>query len=236
MGIPAPLQRKTSKLTSLRRTASAQKCRQKFLDYFPSGFDDETYLAWERDYKWTAHEQWNEQLNRHNYRRLLAGGKFRDLAATIVRIESRTNLLFSFEKMALRDAVKSEFGAHAFALGLYELLHGRGNTAKRFEQWCEVVRSLPRKQTRVFTWPVVTVFGFIAQPKEHIFLKPTVTRLAARAYGFDFHYKSGPNWETYAELLEFAESIRRENVDLHPRDLIDLQSFIWVLGSGEYPW
>jgi hypothetical protein len=45
-----------------------------------------------------------------------------------------------------------------------------------------------RKQTRVLTWPLVTVFGFIAQPEAHLFLKPNVTRIAAREYGFDFHY------------------------------------------------
>jgi hypothetical protein len=35
-----------------------------------------------------------------------------------VAIESRTNLLFSFEKMALRDAVRTGAGARLFAEGL----------------------------------------------------------------------------------------------------------------------
>jgi hypothetical protein len=38
----------------------------------------------------------------------------------------------------------------------------------------------------VLSWPVLTVFGFIAEPGRHMFLKPSVTRLAAQAYGFDF--------------------------------------------------
>jgi hypothetical protein len=42
----------------------------------------------------------------------------------------------------------------------------------RFERWCEVIGSLPRKQTRVLTWPLVTVFGYIARPDRHMFLKP----------------------------------------------------------------
>ena len=50
----------------------------------------------------------------------------------------------------------------------------------------------------MLTWPIVTVFGFIAQPKTHIFLKPNVTRVAAESYGFDFHYHSRPAWPTYA--------------------------------------
>jgi hypothetical protein len=98
----------------------------------------------------------------------------------------------------------------------------------------EVVAGLPRKQTRVLTWPLLTVFGFIADPKTHMFLKPNVTRTAAAAYGFDFRYRSKPSWETYASLLEFARRVRRDVRDLRPRDMIDLQSFIWVQGSDEY--
>jgi hypothetical protein len=215
-------------------SASAGRCRRKFLKIFPGGFRDEIYLAWERDYKWAAHQQWQEVLNREAYRALLKDEKFEEIAGHAVRIESRTNLLFSFEKMAIRDAVKSRSGARAFARGLYDFLYGAGGLEHRFQSWIEVVASLPRKQTRVLTWPVVTVFGFIAQPGAHFFLKPNVTRRAARAYGFDLTYRSRPEWEIYAGVLEFARVVRRDLRDLRPRDMIDIQSFLWVQGSDEY--
>jgi hypothetical protein len=82
---------------------------------------------------------------------------------------------------------------------------------------------------------MVTVWGFIAQPEKHIFLKPNVTRRAAEAYGHPFPYASKPSWPVYRDLLGFAERIRKDNHDLRPRDMIDLQSFIWVQGSEEYP-
>jgi hypothetical protein len=215
----------------------ADACRRKFLKYFPRGFSDETYLSWEREYKWESHERWKEALGQPEFRRLLGAGEFAEIAARAVRVEqrSRHSMIFSFEKMALRDAIKPDEGARLFAEGLYEFLHGRGDAPRRFERWVEVVDALPRKQTRVLTWPLVTVFGFIAQPDRHIFLKPNVTRTAARAYGFDFQYKSRPSWETYASFLAFAETIRRDQRDLKPRDMIDLQSFMWVQGSDEYP-
>jgi hypothetical protein len=78
------------------------------------------------------------------------------------------------------------------------------------------------------------VFGFMARPKVHMFLKPTVTRAAAGAYGFDFRYESTPSWRTYAELLSFARTVRADLRDLKPRDMIDIQSFLWVQGSAEY--
>jgi hypothetical protein len=214
--------------------APAMRCRRKFLRFFPGGFADETYIDWERGYKWTAHERWMSALAPTMFRTLLREGRYAEVAAHVVSIESRTNLLFSFEKMALRDAVKSAAGAEAFATGLYEFLHGRGSDERRFEQWCEVVGALPRRQTRVLTWPVVTVVGFIAQPERHMFLKPNVTRVAAGEYGFDFQYASRPNWATYASLLEFAALVMRDQRDLGPRDMIDAQSFIWVQGSDEY--
>lgn len=215
-------------------TPAARRCREKFLRFFPGGFRDETYLDWERDYKWEAHERFCAVLRRSALRSLLDAGDYLAVARHAVSIEARTNLLFSFEKMALRDAVKSREGARAFAEGLYEWLHGRGTDRQRFETWVETVAELPRRRTRVLTWPIVTIFGMIAAPERHIFLKPMVTRIAAREYGCDFHYASRPNWDTYVSLLEFAEQIRESQADLGPRDMIDLQSFIWVLGSDEY--
>jgi hypothetical protein len=79
-------------------------------------------------------------------------------------------MLFSFEKMALRDAVKSKDGARRFAEGLFAYLHGDGDLQPRFEAWVEAVAGLPRRQTRVLTWPLVTVFGFIAEPQRHMFM------------------------------------------------------------------
>lgn len=212
------------------------RCRRKFLRFFPGGFRDPTYIAWEREYKVETHLRWEEVLSRGELQRLLRGRQFVEVAARAIRVEqrSRHSMIFSFEKMALRDAVKLKAGARAFAEGLFELLHGEASMKHRFEQWVEMVSTLPRRQTRVLTWPLVTVFGFIAQPDVHIFLKPKATRAAAREYGFDLRYNSRPSWETYASLLEFAATVRRDVRDLRPRDLIDIQSFMWVQGSEEY--
>jgi hypothetical protein len=217
-----------------RLRAGPERCRRKFLRHFPDGYQDETYVDWERGYKWEAHERWEAQLGRADYQALLRKQDFEEIARRAVTIESRTNLLFSFEKMALRDAVKPREGSSAFAKGLFDFLHGRGHMESKFKRWIEVVSSLPRRQTRVLTWPVVTVFGFIAQPEMHVFLKPIVTRRAAKEYAFEFEYRSRPNWETYENLLAFARTIERDTRDLHPRDMIDIQGFIWVQGSEEY--
>ena len=215
----------------------AARSRRKFELFYPGGFQDETYLVAERSFKERAHLEWQNELGPAAFRKLLARGEFSHIADIAIRIESRTNLLFSFEKMALRDALKTTAGARLFATELYAFLWGRGSPQRKFEDWVQAVADLPRKQNRVLTWPVVTVFAFIARPDKHLFLKPRVTRKAAHAYGFDFDYKPQPSWPGYHSLLTFAAILRRD-LDRKPgfkaRDMMDVQSFIWVQGAEEY--
>src|SRR4029077_17919071 len=60
--------------------SSAQRCRGAFLREFSEGFRDATYVAWERGYKWEAHERWQGALNRPACRTLLRTGRFADIA------------------------------------------------------------------------------------------------------------------------------------------------------------
>ncbi len=217
-----------------RDLKASKRTRKKFLKIFPAGFYDDTYRAWERDYKWDTHERWEEELSASQFRKLLKAEQYHEIAHTATKIESRTHLLFSFEKMALRDAVRSHSGARAFAVGLYDYLHGAGTIEQRFDKWCKVIHGLPRLQTRVLTWPIATIFGFIARPDIFIYVKPMVTRVAFEEYGFDFQYESTPTGAKYEEILQCAQTIAHDLADLRPRDMIDIQSFIWVAGSMEY--
>jgi hypothetical protein len=228
-------QRRNSR-TRAPLSAAALRCRRKFLRFFPKGFRDADYLETERDYKWESHLRWRESLDIGQFTALLRAGRHEEIATRAVRVEQRSlySMIFSFEKMALRDAIRSRQGAHAFSEGLFQFLHGQEELQARFESWVETVARLPRKQTRVLTWPLVTVFGFIAQPEQHMFMKPNTMRAAARAYGFELEYRSRPNWVTYSRLLELAARVQNDQAYLRPRDMIDVQSFLWVQGSAEY--
>src|SRR5687767_10311551 len=85
-----------------RQRRGPEACRRKFLRFFPGGFRDETYISWEREYKWRAHIRWIELLDATKMRAVMKQGEYKEIARAAVTIESRTNLLFSFEKMALR--------------------------------------------------------------------------------------------------------------------------------------
>ena len=44
------------------RDAGLRAAKRRFREIFPGGFADETYLEWERDYKWAAHRAWQATL------------------------------------------------------------------------------------------------------------------------------------------------------------------------------
>jgi len=212
------------------------RARRKFLGLFPKAFSDPTYLDWERDYKVESHRRWHEQLGENQFRALLRAHEFGEVARRALKVEqqSRHSMVFTFEKMALRDAVKTGAGAAPFAKALFAFLYGRRQLVDRFDEWVGELSRLPRRQARLVTWPVTTVFGFLAQPRRHIFVKPVVMRRAAAACGYPLEYQSRPSSATYEQLLTLARLVRRGLRDLEPRDMIDIQSFLWVQGSDEY--
>lgn len=224
------------KLTNQLNHTALAKHRKRFLRFFPKAFRDPRYLSWEHEYKFASHKLWNDQLGEAEYRKLLRRQNFLEIASRALRVEQRTvpPFLFSFEKMALRDALRTEYGAKLFSEGLFELLHGQGDLQSRFIQWIVAVGDLPRKKSRVASWPNLTFFPFIAQPNKHIILKPSAMKIAAAELGYDLEYSSTPSFLTYQRLLDLADLVREEIADLKPRNYHDLQTFLYVIGSAEY--
>src|SRR5205823_6143125 len=120
-----------------------------------------------------------------------------------LRVEQKTvpPFLFSFEKMAMRDALRTEYGAKLFAESLFDVLHGKGDLKSRFVPYIVAFGELPRKQSRVLSWPNLTFFPFIAQPTKHIIMKPSAMKLAAAELKYDLEYSSKPTFTTYRNLL-----------------------------------
>jgi hypothetical protein len=84
-------------------------------------------------------------------------------------------------------------------------------------------------------WTVVTYLPFLWRLEAHMFLKPEVTKDFAERVGHRFasDYEPRLNPEVYGSLLDLVAETEAELVELEPRDRIDVQSFIWVVGSYE---
>ena len=215
--------------------------QRRFREIFPRRFADPTYLEWERAYKVEAHRLWHELLSASEMDRLLAAGDHREIAARALAVYQRPklNLLALYEWMGLREALVSRDGARAFAPALRELIYGDGPYLPRFEAFVDTLDGLPQRQTRIAKWPVATLYPFVALSASHLVVKPNLMKRAAAKLGADLRYRTRPNGETYAAVIAFARGVREGLAAWHPRDMIDVQGFLWVTNSDEYadwPW
>jgi hypothetical protein len=136
--------------------------------------------------------------------------------------------------MALSDAVKGEREQGIFAVALAKLLHGDEAPENRFEQFSNALSVMPTEQARLYTWPVQTLLPYLMFPDREMFLKPGVTQEAAKRLAFEINYRSEPNWLTYSKLLELSKVLFEKLANYKPRDLIDIQSFIWYVSDDIY--
>jgi hypothetical protein len=141
---------------------------------------------------------------------------------------------FHSEKWRSGDAVATDKGAWTFSPGLYASLYSEKTMEERFEEWVETVAKLPRKKTCVLTWPAVTVFGFLAEPRSYFFLNRWSPERLYGGLASICLTPRGPRGRFIKSCLGFSPSCRCRFATCG-RDMIDLQSFLWVQGSDEYP-
>ena len=57
----------STRRAGVRLPPGARRCRAKFLRHFIKGFRDETYIDWERNYKWSATKDGPKRLMRRHF-------------------------------------------------------------------------------------------------------------------------------------------------------------------------
>lgn len=209
---------------------------EEFRTKFPLNFNDPGYLGdkGERKDKWAAHEKFIETLGEGQGQKLLVEGSISELTHRVLAVVSKSKMFLSFETMAITDALQNQQAAGRFFTALFALLDSPVITEAVYQPYIDSVLDLPQEEgkVKVATWPVATLLPFIAQPDQHMFLKPTNTQAAAEALVFDLRYQSQPNWHTYEALLKMGKIYSDEIKHLEPRDLIDVQSFFWLAGHN----
>ena len=130
--------------------------------------------------------------------------------------------------MALKDGLDLPSNQQAFATALFNLLYEDEDLKPRFERYADILEGIGAAK-----WTIATYFLFIIYPEEYVFLKPTVTQNAADISGFEINYRPTLNWHTYTSVLAFANYLKAELAGLSPRDMIDVQSFMWCIAPGK---
>ena len=204
----------------------------KFLGYFPDGFYDQSFDEREREYKVTAHKLLRTALGKEALTDLLEKKDFGEICNRVKTVANKTNLICPYEKIWLSNGLSTQDAQQSFARSLNALLHGSSSPKERFECFANTLYEINAAK-----WPVATYFGFVYDPESQVFLKPEATKGAAEAIGLEISYRPEVNWLTYRSVLDLANAVKEKlmkenNGALVPRDMIDVQSFIWVASSA----
>lgn len=193
--------------------------RMRFLRFFPNGCQSEGYSREERDYKLAAKSKLDAAAPLDKAR---DGEGFGEAVLAAYRA---TNLLSPFEKTRLQDVLRGP-NADRFVTAAARFASGEGK--KALLDMTEVLK--PHDSAK---WTVVTYLPFLWRPEAHMFLKPEVTKDFASRVGHRFAHDYSPQLDmpVYESLLDLVQRTEKEIADLQPRDRIDIQSFIWVVGD-----
>jgi hypothetical protein len=202
-----------------------------FLQEFPGGFRGERCTFHERDYKEEIARETQKELGLEAMKALLDESNFRAICDRAIKLTGiRSNaMIFKNEKIALRNGVKSEGSARLFAESLFNVLHGTSDFDGRFNGFVNCLQTIGANK-----WTNATYFLFFMYPDRHMFVKPTITQNAAEVCGYEINYRPELNARTYRSVLEFSAYLKKAIASLEPRDMIDVQSFMWCIAPGTY--
>ena len=204
-----------------------------FRGIFPEGFYDATYIKEEREYKVKAHDLMLDLLDEPEFSGLINAKSYDEICKKALKVMRKTNLVFKNEQMALNDSLKESDNRESFSKNLFSILYEKPELSARFEDFAQCLEDINASK-----WTIQTYFLFITFPEQYAFMKPTVTQYAADAFAYELNYESEINWGTYKTLLEFFDYVRSKlselDDNLKPRDMIDVQSFIWCSVPGKY--
>jgi hypothetical protein len=206
------------------RYRTLPECIQLFLIENPAGFYGETFTSKERDYKLVAHHDLKEALGKKVFKELLGKRDYEEVCRRALKSVSATNLVHLHEKLSLRNGLATGELKQQFATVLYDYLFGNAPLKQRFNDLRDFLDAI-----KAAKWTIITFFPFMMFPEQHMFIKPTITNNAADICGFDIHYRPELNWKTYQAVLKFSLYLKEAISELRPRDMIDVQSFMWCI-------
>ena len=199
-----------------------------FLKDYPDGFYDPAYLKGERNHKVAAHELALSLIGPEQLKALLSQKDYEEISKRALKVVTATSLISPNEKLALKNGLKDPESRELFSENLYQLLYGKEDVKERFIAFARTLEAI-----KAAKWTTLSYFLFIVFPEKYIFIKPIVTEPAAEISAFEINYRPDLNWRTYKSVLDFSEYFWSELKDLKPRDMIDIQSFMWRIGPNK---
>jgi hypothetical protein len=190
-------------------------------------FDDEKFVDSDMRNKRAALDVFNANFGNGRGGTMVDEGKHADIALALDGIYRATNILSPFEIKAVHKAFAKADETATRVLG-HTLAFVASPGLPTFKGMADAVSQLNADGGKVFTWPIVTLLPFFADPMKFLPLKPTNTELMAARMGFSLKYDSTPNWETFDTSLRMAQQLFERLRPLGAKDMLDVQQFMWV--------
>lgn len=192
--------------------------RNRFLKFFPNGFHSNGYASQERDYKIAAKAKLDETAP---LERAVDGQGFGEAIRAVIN----TNMLHTVEKTRLHEVLRGPHADNFIRAAARFTLDASESNLLDMQQALK-----PHDNAK---WMVVTYLPYLWRPDTHMFLKPEATKDFATRVGHRFaaDYGARLHLSVYESLLDLVSRTVQELADLDPRDRIDIQSFIWVVGD-----
>jgi hypothetical protein len=174
-------------------------------------------------------------LSEQELGKLIKGKNFREIIERFISVAQSTNLLFlrvplkgDLSILYKSDIYNSKYSEYAHEL--FNLLYGTDESETRIESYSNYVQNnkLPNR------WTFPTYFLFLFYPDTEIFIKPSVTKwlIQFAGLGNEIVLNSLPSGKTYSSIKELYNCLKVELHDYGPKDMIDIQSFIWVCADA----
>ncbi len=223
-----------------------EKAKTLFLRAFPLGFGDPGYLApkgtGEREYKLAAHRRL--VVLDAELAHLAESGTGSEIRAAIERIYrspdpkeiQSLNLLHpQYEAPLFFDALKESEFARDYLKAARDFTST--TTPASFEALASVIERIPGKGSdpRVGKWSFFSWMPFIANPDQHMMIKPSIVQGFASILPFEIHYRAELDYTMYRLVLAMSERLNSRlkdtelNIARRQLDMIDMQSFMWVV-------
>ena len=210
--------------------------------YGEDPFQSERYLEWERQYKVDLTSEWRATVTGDRLNAAIGGSDPLPYANQVSTLFTKTNLLPWRYSMCIKG-FKSPEKARTFLEALHMLLFDREGAREPIDAFTEHMRPLYDGDLKeginsAASRSIPSLALWLSDPQHHFFIRSAVVNKAANILsggaieGRDEVMTSA----YYSGVLDLAHAVRSGIAELRPRDMIDVQGFLWGVFSRADIW
>jgi len=198
--------------------------KKKFPDW--ESFSNPRFVKEEVDYKHLTIKKALDLLSKKALLSLLEEKNYDEFIERLKKIGRDNNLLwYSVPREGDLNILYDEaLDKTTFCQSMYELLYGDTDTINRFKKYLEYVEenNLPNK------WTFPTYYLFVLYPDSEYFVKPETAKWFMEFLGRKDEWSSKPTSVSYNAIRSVVHELKDSINEYKPRDIVDIQGFIWV--------